>query len=49
MTGSPPPTAPLGPTDMRMTRVGLGARAIGGAWWKLAWSGGHRAHAARLP
>ena len=31
------PTAPLGVTDMRITRVGFGAWAIGGGGWTFAW------------
>src|SRR3989442_13123482 len=31
------PTAPLGTTDMRITRVGFGAWAIGGGGWTFAW------------
>src|SRR5256712_7167223 len=31
------PTAPLGTTDMRITRVGFGAWAIGGGGWSFAW------------
>jgi aryl-alcohol dehydrogenase-like predicted oxidoreductase len=30
-------TAPLGTTDMRITRVGFGAWAIGGGGWSFAW------------
>jgi len=37
MPDSPLPTVPLGPTGMRITRVGFGAWAIGGAGWKFAW------------
>jgi len=36
MTG-PLETAPLGRTDMAITRVGLGAWAIGGGDWAFAW------------
>src|SRR5436309_13555293 len=32
------PTAPLGTTGMRITRVGFGAWAIGGGGWTFAWS-----------
>jgi len=32
-----PPTMPLGTTDMRITRVGFGAWAIGGGGWAFAW------------
>src|SRR5260370_12393599 len=32
-----PPTAPLGTTGMRITRVGFGAWAIGGGGWTFAW------------
>ncbi len=31
------PTAPLGTTGMRITRVGFGAWAIGGGGWTFAW------------
>ena len=31
------PTTPLGTTDMRITRVGFGAWAIGGGGWSFAW------------
>lgn len=31
------PTAPLGTTGMRITRVGFGAWAIGGGGWSFAW------------
>src|ERR1700742_4129575 len=31
------PTAPLGRTGMRLTRVGFGAWAIGGGDWAFAW------------
>lgn len=31
------PTVPLGQTDMRLTRVGFGAWAIGGGGWWFAW------------
>ena len=31
------PTTPLGTTDMRITRVGFGAWAIGGGGWTFAW------------
>src|SRR2546422_11440210 len=31
------PTAPLGTTGMRITRVGFGAWAIGGGGWAFAW------------
>src|SRR3989475_11077974 len=31
------PTAPLGTTGMRITRVGFGAWAIGGGGWPFAW------------
>ncbi len=31
------PTMPLGTTDMRITRVGFGAWAIGGGGWQFAW------------
>src|SRR6201984_3590685 len=31
------PTAPLGRTGMRLTRVGFGAWAIGGGDWAVAW------------
>ena len=31
------PTSPLGITDMRITRVGFGAWAIGGAGWQFGW------------
>ncbi len=31
------PTVPLGRTGMRITRVGLGAWAIGGAGWLMGW------------
>ena len=31
------PTSPLGTTDMHLTRVGLGAWAIGGAGWSFGW------------
>src|SRR3954469_5352451 len=31
------PTAPLGATGMEITRVGLGAWAMGGAGWDWAW------------
>ena len=31
------PTAPLGTTGMRITRVGFGAWAIGGGGWQFAW------------
>src|SRR3989441_7042587 len=31
------PTAPLGTTEMRITRVGFGAWAIGGGGWSFAW------------
>jgi aryl-alcohol dehydrogenase-like predicted oxidoreductase len=34
------PTAPLGTTGMRITRVGFGAWAIGGGGWTFAW--GHQ-------
>src|SRR3982074_1279484 len=33
------PTRQLGTTDMRITRVGFGAWAIGGAGWAHAWGG----------
>jgi aryl-alcohol dehydrogenase-like predicted oxidoreductase len=31
------PTRPLGATDMRITRVGFGAWAVGGGGWQFAW------------
>lgn len=31
------PVAPLGTTDMRITRAGFGAWAIGGGGWQFAW------------
>lgn len=42
MTGThqdttPLPAMPLGTTDMRITRVGFGAWAIGGGGWQFAW------------
>jgi aryl-alcohol dehydrogenase-like predicted oxidoreductase len=37
MTDTPLPTVPLGTTGMRITRVGFGAWAAGGAGWKFAW------------
>ena len=33
------PTGPFGRTDMRITRVGFGAWAIGGAGWSFGWGG----------
>lgn len=33
----PLPTRPFGRTDMRITRVGFGAWAIGGAGWRFGW------------
>ena len=36
-SGTTLPTAPLGTTDMRITRVGFGAWAIGGAGWQFGW------------
>jgi aryl-alcohol dehydrogenase-like predicted oxidoreductase len=37
MTTTQLPTAPLGRTDMQITRVGFGAWAVGGGDWAFAW------------
>ncbi|MGE3235399.1 MAG: aldo/keto reductase, partial [Thermoleophilia bacterium] len=33
------PTTPLGATGMAITRVGIGAWAMGGGGWDWAWGG----------
>lgn len=43
LSTTPVPTTPLGTTDMRITRVGFGAWAIGGGDWTFDWGDQARA------